>query len=361
MKNYLLSIILTGIFFISAAQENTTISFSRVFYDFGNIKELYGPVTYTFNFKNTGKKSLKITSVNTSCGCTSPAYSKEPVKPGDSGFVKVTFDPKGKSGSFSSQVTIRGNIVNSVSTLTIKAWVEPKPHTVEDEYDNPIGNLWFKSKHVTLGEIFSTAVDTARISFFNGSNKPIRIQFFTGPIWIKHSKLPVNLLPKQKGEIEIYYSAYLKNELGFVRDQIKLYTDDDVMPEKELNIFANIKVNLGVMSPVERANAAKMEFEEMEHNFGMMKQGDQGTYEFKFKNTGKSTLVIYTIKTSCGCTATTLGNDKIAPGETSVIKVTYNSAKKLGQDETFVTVYTNDPDRETVRLSIKANVLVPAK
>lgn len=361
MKRYLLSIILTSLFFVSVAQENTTISFSKVFYDFGNIKEQYGPVTYTFNFKNTGKKPFKITNVNTSCGCTSPAYSREPVKPGDSGFVKVTFDPKGKSGSFSSQVNIQGNLVNSVSTLTIIAWVEPRPLTIEDEYDNPVGNLWFKSKHVTLGEVYSTAVDTATISFYNGGSKPIKIQYLTGPIWIKHSKLPVNLLPKQKGEIEIYYSAYLKNELGFVRDQVKLYTDDNLMPEKELNIYANIKVNIGAMSPVERANAAKIDFDVFEHDFGMMKQGDQGIYEFKFTNTGKSTLVIYTIKTSCGCTATTLGNDKIAPGESSIIKVTYNSAKKLGQDETFVTIYTNDPDRETVRLSIKANVLVPAK
>lgn len=361
MKNYLLILFLMGIYLVSGAQENTTISFSQVVFDFGNVKEQKGPVTHTFNFKNSGKKPFVISKVEASCGCTSPAYSKDPVKPGDSGYVIVTFNPAGKSGTFSSLITVTGNLGNGASLLTIKGWVVPRPRTVNDDYEHVIGNLRLVNKRIALGEIYSTSIDTGTIRFYNASNKIMTIKYLGGPAWIKYSKLPIILPPKQQGEIKIYYNAFEKNELGFIRDEIKLYTDDELIPEKEIDIFATIKVNLGKMSPVEKANAAKIKFDTTEHDFGKLKQGETGTCEFKFTNTGKSTLVIYTLKTSCGCTATTLGNDKLAPGDSSIINVSYLTKFKNGRDQTSVTVYTNDPDNETVILTIKANVVVTSK
>ena len=85
-------------------------------HSFGEIKagEI---VEHTFKFKNIGDNPLAISSVKPSCGCTTPEYSKEPVKPGEDGFMKVVFDSKGKSGKTTKSVTVIMNTEPKAKTL----------------------------------------------------------------------------------------------------------------------------------------------------------------------------------------------------------------------------------------------------
>lgn len=87
---------------------------------FGEIKQ-GEKVSYDFKFKNTGKSPLIISSVSGSCGCTVPEYSKDPVKPGMEGVVKLSFDSEGKSGMTSKTVTILANTIPNTKVLTISA------------------------------------------------------------------------------------------------------------------------------------------------------------------------------------------------------------------------------------------------
>ena len=78
-------------------------------------------VSYEFKFINSGGKDLVITQATGSCGCTVPEYSKEPIKPGGSGKIKVTFNSEGKSGMQSKTVTILANTIPNTKVLTISA------------------------------------------------------------------------------------------------------------------------------------------------------------------------------------------------------------------------------------------------
>lgn len=95
-------------------------SFETTNHHFGEIKE-GEVVNFTFNFKNTGTKDLFIISAKASCGCTIPAYSKEAVKPGDSGKIDVSFDSKGKSGMVSKTISVVANTIPNTKVLTISA------------------------------------------------------------------------------------------------------------------------------------------------------------------------------------------------------------------------------------------------
>src|ERR1700722_373152 len=53
-------------------------------------------VEHTFRMKNVGQKNLIIARAFGSCGCTVPQYPKEPVKPGDTAIIHVTFNSLGK-------------------------------------------------------------------------------------------------------------------------------------------------------------------------------------------------------------------------------------------------------------------------
>jgi hypothetical protein len=107
---------------VSMAQDSKAeITFEKLTHDFGTIKEVDGPVSCTFKFKNTGTGMLVIYQAIASCGCTSPTFPKEPIKPGDSGEIKVTYNGAGKSpGKFDKVITLRTNTKDEIIRLKIQ-------------------------------------------------------------------------------------------------------------------------------------------------------------------------------------------------------------------------------------------------
>lgn len=103
-----------------------TFKFERTEYDFGQIKE-GEKVSYTYKFTNTGEAPLIVQSVQPSCGCTAPDWSKEPIPVNGTGFVKVEFDSNGKVGIQNKVVTVNANTWPKSLVLRFKAQVNPKP------------------------------------------------------------------------------------------------------------------------------------------------------------------------------------------------------------------------------------------
>ena len=66
-------------------------------YDFGEIKD-GAIVGHTFRFSNVGEAPLIISKATAACGCTVPAWPKEPIPPGGSGEIQVQFDSSNKPG-----------------------------------------------------------------------------------------------------------------------------------------------------------------------------------------------------------------------------------------------------------------------
>ena len=100
------------------------VEFDKEFHDFGTIKE--GEIVVTeFIVKNVGDSDLLIHEAKGSCGCTVPKPPKEPIKPGASAPIKVSFDSKGKPGSQEKTVTLTTNTQNGHEMFKIKANVTP--------------------------------------------------------------------------------------------------------------------------------------------------------------------------------------------------------------------------------------------
>ncbi len=102
---------------------NAIIKFETTEHDFGDIME-GEKVSYSFKFNNVGKNDLVITSVSTTCGCTVTDFPKDPLKPGESGTIEVTFNSSGRSGKQVKVITVATNANPSMSQLTIKANVK---------------------------------------------------------------------------------------------------------------------------------------------------------------------------------------------------------------------------------------------
>lgn len=107
-------------------QQNGDAKFATLVHDFGKVAEEVGSVSCEFQFTNTGKKPLIIQDIRTSCGCTTPSYTKDPVLPGKTGTIKISYSTIGRIGSFDKKITIFTNEPDNVYTLTIKGEVLPR-------------------------------------------------------------------------------------------------------------------------------------------------------------------------------------------------------------------------------------------
>ena len=98
------------------------IKFETTNHDFGKFSEKEPVVKCTFKFTNTGNAPLVIHQAIASCGCTVPSYTKDPIKPGQSGTIEVTYNGKGKyPGKFKKVITILSNAKeNSIVRLFIQ-------------------------------------------------------------------------------------------------------------------------------------------------------------------------------------------------------------------------------------------------
>lgn len=109
-----------------ALKDSTTVQLIDSVYDFGKVKqgEL---VTHSFTFKNTGTKPLVVQDAHTSCGCTVPEKPEQPIKPGETGVIKVVFDTRGKSDHQEKIITVNSNARPEFGNLKITGMVEGNP------------------------------------------------------------------------------------------------------------------------------------------------------------------------------------------------------------------------------------------
>lgn len=106
-------------------------------------------------------------------------------------------------------------------------------------------------------------------------------------------------------------------------------------------------VNIDAAGPV-------IEFANLEHDYGTITQGADGNCEFVFTNTGTQPLTLENVRSSCGCTVPNWPKEPIAPGQTGVIKVKYDT-QRVGPISKTITVTSNGSETPLI-LKIKGKV-----
>ncbi len=124
---------------------------------------------------------------------------------------------------------------------------------------------------------------------------------------------------------------------------------------KRLILFAYfILVNLAVAQFI----VPQISFKHDKHDFGTMIQGTITEHTLEFSNTGRDTLKILNISSSCGCSAALISKKFLTAGEVGFLKITYDSHGKLGYQTNAIHVYSNDPHNQQKTITITANVII---
>lgn len=365
MKRYftiLVLFLIAGALNFAQAQSKPKISFATTEYDFGEMQEKDGRKTTTFTFSNTGSVPLTISSVSAAqtCSCVIPKWSKDPIAPGAKGTVEITYDPANRPGSFNRDINVVSNAETATTVLRIRGKVLEREKTLAELYPNKIGDLNAAKASVNFSVIKNTESKTDEIEWVNDTDKAIELGVRDLNIDQQYLTIvfePKTLQPKQKGKMIVTFDAEKSGAYGYKSDRIYLVMNGNKDYKNSVTISATVEEDFASLTADQLANAPVATFNKMEHDFGDIQAGSKPEYSFELKNTGKSDLIIRSVKATCGCTAVEPQKKIIPPGETVPIKVTFNSTGTKGRNSKGVTVITNDPKGSNKMLRISSNVI----
>lgn len=354
MKTLVLSFLLLCSFSVFAQQGIMSIETKNI--NLGPVKANDIPTEVTFTFKNTGSQPILLSRVTPLTSLLKVQWDKNPVMPGNTSAITVSFVPANMPEKFNYTIHIQSNAQNQREQLRLEATIVDNPEKPALLYKHDMDGVRFKTAYINLGQIHNNQVITDTIYFFNTREKDIPVTTRYLPSHMKMTPSSPSIQPGQKGYIILSYDAKAKNDYGYVFDNIIFNFDNDNSYRHRLSVSANITEDFSQLSAKELKNAPVASFAPQTIDFGEIKPGDKANCDFKLTNTGQSNLIIRKTKASCGCTAITLGENTLAPGQSTTIRATFNSAGKHGRQYKSITVITNDPRNPETSLSISGNI-----
>lgn len=334
----------------------TVIEFEKTTHDFGTVNE-EGAITYEFKFTNKGTAPLTITSVRASCGCTTPGWTKEAVMPGKTGVVTAQYNTVNRPGVFNKNLTVISNTEPAMTMLYIKGNVLPKVKTPEELYPRKMGNIRTFSDHIYLGRVTTKEPFVKEVTLFNAGQEPVTFSAPDLPKHIEVSFSPQTVRPNEKSILKMTYHAGKRNELGPVDDQLTVVTNEPSDNKKVFQVSADINEYYPLLSGEEAANAPKLSLGKSIVDLGSVKANTPETAEIEITNNGKQELTVKKIRSGAAYITVKPANMQIKAGQTAKVKITYKSDGKMGLDNQFIWIYSNDPAQPTQTLTVKANVI----
>jgi hypothetical protein len=340
----------------AAGQQADQLIFREKIYDFGNIEEAKGLADHEFIFTNNAGRPVKILSVHASCGCTTPGWSQSPVPPGKTGFIKASFDPKGRPGYFNKSLTITTDLDANPIILEIKGQVVDKVNTVAGDFPVPNGNLYFKTKAINMGTIFINKFPAQKqFEVMNKGAMPVRFVEVLNPPYLK-VEMPAVIQPNGTGVIKVTYDARQRNRFGFTSDNIQITTDDPGNEVKQFSVFATLEEFYTTPVGEEATKAPVLVIRQPNIDLGRTHQSAAIEKNVVLKNTGRSNLQLKAFQGNCSCIGATPEKDVIAPGDSINVKVSFTPQAREGTQQKAITLYSNDPRNPVQRIMVQVYV-----
>jgi len=134
MKRTILVLVALLTMCVMRAEKYPEIKFEKTTIDMGTFSMYDSKQTCVFKFTNVGDEKLIINTVHTSCGCTVADYSKEPISPGGTGEIKVTYNGAGKMpGRFKKSIQVFSNCKKDMARVFITGIMTDVPAPEEDK------------------------------------------------------------------------------------------------------------------------------------------------------------------------------------------------------------------------------------
>jgi hypothetical protein len=206
--------------------------FEERVYNFGTINEKDGKVSHTFYFRNTSKKPVTVTDVNTGCSCVGNVLRKGAVKPGERTALMITFDPSYKSGFVSKEIFIFSEGGKQFNHVWVEGNIVAGERAIENDYPYNFGNdLHLRYKVMALGYVQPGQSKKMELPFANAGNKPMTLTFSprSNKEALKFTN-PGKVGPNGRGTVVFTYTMPFQQQ-GDVLINLDVYVNGTKLPE----------------------------------------------------------------------------------------------------------------------------------
>ena len=338
------------------AQEKITegLEIDKFVHNFGDILLDSGPVSCTFTLKNTGSKPVVIYNVTTTCGCTDVDWTKEPLRPGKTGTVSVTYSNDEGPYPFDKTLTMYLSDMKKPVILKLRGVSQDKVKPLEELYPVTYGKLGLKENINKGGNMEQNGQKSEAVMVANLSDSPMKVTFAEVSEHLKVSVSP-NPIPA-RGTAEMTYTITADRELWgknyyWAAPVINGRTYTSSEGDRKIGFWAFTKEDFSKVTADDKRNGPRPTFKESTYSFGKIRKGQKVTAEYTFKNDGKMPFKVYKVDADAAISCS--GVPEAAPGASVSFKVELDTTDlPKGESLTIVTLTTNSPLRPIVNLFI---------
>ncbi len=338
---------MTGEQMDSLYRKAQSVVFEDRIYDCGDIQEKDGNVTRRFVYTNNSDSPVVIYKYLTPCKCTFADFGNEPVAPGKKGEVMVTYNPYGRPGRFSEEISFffSDSIVRRVH---IKGNVIPFNHPVTEDHPYELGNgLYSNLKIIKLGGIRPSQDALIIYRLANGTDKQMEIGF-SAPEHLRDNLIfpeTLTLAPDERITLNVGYHMP-DGVLGLQNVGVQITVNGRLLPKPLTLQAVGIPQKTG-QTPDSPVLSYK------ESSFQFKSTSEAQPFEIELTNSGKSTLWILAASLPEGITSELAKDIQIRPGETRSFRSSLlipDSYK--GDYHDCIYIVTNDPVRPYLGINL---------
>lgn len=345
-------------------KEADVIRFDKKVHDFGDVLIAEGPVTCIFTFTNIGKQPLVIQNVISSCGCTTPEWTREPVRPGATGTIQATFSNDQGPYPFEKTLTVYVGVgassLERPVLLRLRGVSHEQKKDLDELFTTHIGPLGLRKVETSIGYVDQGVVKSDQMQVANLSRKELLVETcnVTPGLTVTVTPNPIPARSMARLTYAVNPAEMGRTAWGRQNFSASFRLDGKDYADK-LTISSVIKDNFDNLTREEIAAAASPVIDRSYFEFGEVKKGAVVTAAYTVKNKGKNPLVIYQIDGRAGSsTVQTKLPLTVKPGGKADVKVRFDTGTLdyTGEVIEILTVVTNAPSKPVLNLFITGNV-----
>lgn len=345
-------------------KEADVIRFDKKVHDFGDVLMSEGPVSCVFTFTNISQSPLVIHNVISSCGCTTPEWTRQPVKPGATGTIQATFSNDQGPYPFDKSLTVYVGVgsasLDRPVLLRLRGVAHDKKKDLDELFTTKIGSLGLRKVQTSIGYIDQGVVKSDQLQVANLSKSELSVETaeVTPGLTVTVSPNPIPPRSMARLSYSVNPAAMGRTAWGRQAFEAAFRLNGRTYPDK-LTVSGVIKDNFEKLSKEDIERAGSPVIDRSYFEFGEVKKGASVNAGYSIRNKGRNPLTIHHIDgQDASTTVLTELPLTIKPGGKAEVKVRLDTTllEYTGEVIEVLTVITDAPSKPILNLFITGNV-----
>lgn len=340
----------------TAVQGAPKATFPESTHDFGVIREVDGPASFSFPMVNGGDEPLVILTVRATCGCTTPKFSRQPVAPGDTTWIDVAYDPSGRPGRFEKKIYVETNTEPERSTLVVKGSVIGSEETVGVRYPYTLGPARLRDKFIVYGDVLTSDSKGRYIEAYNVSSDTIHPRAVSSSRVLNVIVQPAAVPPGEQFIYSVVLSSDKHGQWGPQTETLTLWPDTPSDESLDVQVTYNVKESFGHLDADRLASAPKIAADDTRIDLGRVSRSQTESLKVvaKISNRGSDALKVRRVYVPDTRLNVRMKDDVVKKNKSTELTITINPQDFVDADmiNATVDIITNDPAMPVMTLRV---------